>query len=340
MSRKPTIYDIARAAGVSPASVSRMIHQPEIVTAATREKITQAFALHGITPDALATKKRSTATSARGIGDNRTILFCIPSFDNPFYSEILHGIHEALLARQYQMIVSMEVVESNRIQYFLNRCSALQISGLILMYPLNEAALRQLYAVYPLVQCSEYNPYYQKVPFVSIDDYSISKMAVAHLVNCGCKKIAFFSSSHEYHYAQSRYRAYQAILSANGMAVRPEYVVQMPGFSYDRLLTAAERFFTLPDRPDAVFAVSDKHAHAVIKAGQMLGFRIPEDMKVIGFDDTMYATLSTPTISTVAQPQRQLGAESVRILLEMIQDPNTLPKSVLLPTHLLLREST
>lgn len=341
MNGKVTIYDIAKTAGVSPATVSRMIHQPGIVTKKTRDKILKAFEFHEISPEDLGTKKRSTsASSIKKTSQESTILVCIPTWNNPFYDDILGGIKDYLSHAHCHMVVTLEIPERSTISSFLNYCASLQISGIIVMYALSEDVLRQLNAAYPVVQCSEYNPFLKNIPYVSIDDYSITKIAIAHLINEGCKTIAFFSSSYDYRHVQSRYRAYRSMLTGNGLAVRPEYVVQVADFSYNRILAAANHFFQLADPPDAIFATSDKHAHAVIKAGQALGFRIPEDIKVFGFDNTMYASLSTPTISTISQPRRELGMQSAKLLLSLIRNPYEQVKPILLPSKLVIQEST
>lgn len=341
MNGKVTIYDIAKTAGVSPATVSRMIHQPGVVTKKTRDKILKAFEFHEISPEDLGTKKRSTAASSiKKTSQESTILVCIPTWNNPFYDDILGGIKDFLSHAHCHMVVTLEIPERSTISSFLNYCASLQISGIIVMYTLSEDVLRQLNAAYPVVQCSEYNPFLKNIPYVSIDDYSITKIAIAHLINEGCKKIAFFSSSYDYRHVQSRYRAYRSMLTGNGLAVRPEYVVQVADFSYNRILAAANHFFQLTDPPDAIFATSDKHAHAVIKAGQALGFRIPEDIKVFGFDNTMYASLSTPTISTISQPRRELGMQSAKLLLSLIRNPYEQVKPILLPSKLVIQEST
>ena len=340
MEKRVTIYDIARTAGVSPATVSRMIHQPDIVTDKTKTKIQKAFLFHQIKPEDLSTRTKSTGSAASGnTGQSFTVLVCMPSWDNPFYDDILEGISDCLNYAHYHMIVTQEIPRRGAVFSFLNYCASLQISGIIMMYPLSEDILRQLHAAYPVVQCSEYNPFYKKIPYVSIDDYAVSKTAMAHLIGTGCKKIAFFSSSYDYRHVQNRYRAYKEMLIGNGMAVRPKYVMQVSDFSYQRILTAAHHFFQLPDPPDAIFATSDKHAHAAIKSGLAMGFSIPNDVRVFGFDNTMYATLSTPTISTVEQPRRELGVQSSRLLLSLIQNPSAQVKSLLLPTKLIIQES-
>lgn len=341
MKKSITIYDIAKTAEVSPATVSRMMNQPNIVTEKTRARILAAFDHHGITPEDLMSKKKQTGNSSkRGSQKSLNILVCIPNWDNPFYDDILTSIQEYLFRNQHHMIATTDIPNRNTMASFINYCHSLQVSGIILMYPLSEDLMRQLSTAFPIVQCSEYNPFYQHVPYVSIDDYTITKAAIAHLINAGCKNIAFFSSSYEYRYVQDRYRAYKTMLSGNGMSIRPEYVVQVSDFSYNRILNTAQHFFQLPEPPDAIFATSDKHAHAVIKAGQSMGFRIPEDVKVFGFDDTMYSFLSTPTISTVHQPRKELGEESAKLLLRIIENPYANAAPILLPTKLLIQEST
>ncbi len=340
MEKRTTIYDIAHTAGVSPATVSRMIHRPDLVAEGTRQKILQAFSDHRITPEDLATRKKTVPTTRQGAGTGQNILISVPSLENPFYHEIINAVCDYFHAEHYQTVISTEVPSRESMPSFLNNCSTLQIAGIILMYPMQEDSLRRLHAAYPLVQCSEYNPFYQEVPYVSIDDYGITRAALLYLVRAGCQKIGFFSAPFEFRFVQNRYRAYCSVLSDNHLKIRSDYVVQAADFSYERILAAAKQFYCLPDPPDAVFAVSDEHAHAVIRAGKMLGFRIPEDVRVFGFDDTLYATLSTPAISTVAQPRRELGMESARILLELIRHPDIPQESRLLPAGLKIREST
>lgn len=340
MEHKITIYDIAKIAGVSPATVTRVIHQPDCVKETTRQKVWSAFKQAEITPDSLAFKETSRAKK-----DNRllphvpTVLVCLPSWNNPFYNDILEGIRAYLLTVGYEMVVQTTRFTKYSIHEFLEFAASLQVSGLIIMTPLPEDILYRLSALYPLVQCSEYNPFCQNMPYVSVDDGQISKTAVSHLIHSGCKKIGFFSAPYHNQYVQKRFLAYKAVLQEYGMPVQSEYIIQVSDFSYDRILAAANRFFMLSEPPDAVFAVSDKHAHAVIKAGLLNGFKIPEEIKVVGFDDTMYATLSTPTITTIHQPRHELGAESARMLLELIQYPEKPQKCLLLPAYMVWRES-
>lgn len=341
MDKKTTIYDIAKIANVSPATVSRVIHDPDCVKETTRQKVWKAFQTAGTTPELLSFRKTvSKQKKTAGIPHVPTILVCLPGWDNPFYHDVLDGLQAYLHASGYEALICTPSLNANRVHEFLEFAASAQASGLITMIQLSADILYRLKSHYPLVQCSEYNPLCPTIPSVSVDDYTISREAVTWLVEHGGKNIGFFTAPYQNRYVQNRFLAYQDVLRDSGRVMQPEYVLQVSDFSYDRILAAADRFFMMPEPPDCIFAVSDKHAHAIIKAAQHNGFRVPDDMRVIGFDDTMYATLSTPTITTVRQPRRELGSESARLLLSAIQGKTVQEQNLLLPTKIMWREST
>lgn len=339
MKQRKTIYDIAASAGVSPASVSRCIHHPETVTESTKQKIWNAFNALSLSPEDLSFKS-TPPVSKKTAGNTPVILTCIPGFLNPFYNEILEGIQEQLRRESYTMLLHGQVLSRSNLSQFLELASSVRADGLIVTDQMPDEMLLRLSTHYPLVQCSEYNPACPNVSYVTVDDYSTTQDAIRHLIRSGCKNIGFFSAPYRHRYVQSRYQAYKSVLTEAGLPVRPEYVIQVSDFSYERILAAAERFFFKDNPPDAVFAVSDKHAHALVKSASAMGFQIPEDIKVIGFDNTMYATLSTPTITTIAQPAWDLGMESAKLLLQKIKQPKSPAVSKILPSKIIFREST
>lgn len=336
-----TIYDIAKLAGVSPATVSRVIHQSEYVREATSQKVWKAFKDAGISPDDLSFKANTgTKHLSRSLPHVPVILTCIPGWDNPFYNDVLEGIQTSLQSFGYKNIVYTTPLSKYYIPEFLELAASLQISGLIIMDQLPEDIIYCLSAHYPLVQCSEHNPVCQNIPSVTVDNFTVSKDVVSQFIRLGCKRIGFFSAPYQFRYVQARFRAYKAVLQQASIPANPEYIMMVSDYSYERILSAAKRFFLMAEPPDSIFAVSDKHAHAVVKAAQLADVSVPGDIKVIGFDDTMYATLSTPTITTVQQPKRELGSQSARLLVEMLQNPGTIPESIVLPTKIIWREST
>lgn len=340
MRGKLTIYDIAKIAGVSPATVSRVIHRADYVREGTKQKVWKAFDDAGITPDMLAFKPDSAKKISETNSRVPVILACIPALNNPFYTDVLDGIIACTQDFGFKTIVCTEVPDNYHLEQFLEFCATLQIFGIILCVRLSEDVLYKLSAVYPLVQCSDYNPICKNIPYVNVDDYTVAREAVAWLARANCKNIGFFSAPRHFQFVQNRYRAYKTALKEAGLKETPENVIMVADFSYERILAAAKTFFQTKKPPDGIFAVSDAHAHAIIKASWEFGIKIPDDLKVIGFDNTMYAILSTPTITTISQPRRQLGMESARLLLEMIKNPSEHPESVTLPTQILWRETT
>lgn len=341
MNNKITIYDIAKLAGVSTASVSRAIHQPDFVKDGTRQKIWTAFKEAGISPSELSFKKVSPLKrTAPYIPTVPTILVCLPSGDNLFYYDTVEGIRTYLKPVGYETVVYTVQLNKYHMQKFLEFAASLQVTGIIVMTQLSEDILYELNAHYPLVQCGEYNPLCSNLSYVSVDDYSQSEEAVAYLVNSGSRKPGFFSAPYKNRYVQNRFRAFKNVLTNAGMVIEPEYLIQVNDDPYDRILSAANRFFLLPEPPDSIFATSGRFAHAVIKAALQNGINIPKELKVIGFDNTMFSILSMPTITTIHIPRRELGVESAKILLEKILHPDTSEKHLLLPSYIVWKEST
>lgn len=339
MEKKKTIYDIAAQAGVSPASVSRAIHQPELVSETTKQKIWDAFRELKLSKQDLSFKSTPRKTILAPRVHAPTVLVCIPGFLNPFYDSILEGIDEQLRWASCHMLVYGQPLSRSNVSKILALISSIGADGVILMEQQQEDILQRLHAACPLIQCSEYNPACPNISYVTVDDYTTSEEAIRYLIGRGCKNIGFFSTPYRNRYVQTRYRAYKSVLTEEGLAIRPEYIRQVSDFSYERILSAAAGFFEMPDMPDAIFAVSDKHAHALIKAAVMRGLRIPDDIKVIGVDNTMYSTLSTPTITTIAQPRRELGSECAKIMLDIIKQPDGMAVKKVLPSEMIFRES-
>lgn len=340
MSQKITIYDIAKRAGVSPATVSRVIHNPSSVKDSTAQKVWDAFTATGITPADLSfrasAQKQTEENSKKHVP---TILIIVNSWDNSFFDDILAGIQDYASKQGYRTIVYSSPLLSYHVGEFLEFADSLNISGIITTKRLPEEALSHISNRYPIIQCSEYNQDCQNIPYVTIDDYNISRQAVETLIQDGCERIGFFSAPYEFHYVQERYRAYKSVLYEHHLYSDSSFFISVSDFSFERLLSGASGFFTRNDPPDGLFAVSDLHAYATVSAALSAGFRVPQDIKVVGFDDTIYSILSSPRITTVHQPRRKIGEESTRLLIDWISHPHSIPDSLTLPAEIVKRES-
>ncbi|MCD8156637.1 MAG: LacI family transcriptional regulator [Clostridiales bacterium] len=341
MSSRTTIYDIAKIAGVSTATVSRVIHHPETVAAATREKVHAAFDAAHIAPEQLDLRRpRSRAVPEKNRRRLPTVLVYFPVWDSTFFDGILNTMRVTLKENGYFMLIYSDVIDDKSVEFFLNLANDYQISGVLSLYKLPKNIMDQVTARYPVVQCSDYNASCPNVPYVTIDDYSYAFAAVRRLLDSGCRRIGFFSIPFYLQYTMNRYEATKAALQNNGMELLEADVITCSDFDYQRLLSAAMRFFHETDHPDGIFCTSDQLANAVVNAAGRSGIRVPEQVKVIGFDDTSYAICSSPAITTVRQPREELGREAVFLLLRMIESPYAAHSSVILPAEIVFREST
>jgi len=335
--KKATIYDVAKFAGVSTASVSRVINHPEQVRLGTRQHIYDAM------KQCSFNQKRSYQMSSQlkqSVSKSKCFLLCIPTIHNPFYSDIVEGATSAAANHGHHLLVDTLSITTINIDAFLFMLKSYQIDGIILMLALPDAILTKLYQNIPLVQCSEYNEAFSDISYVSIDDTSAEYKATEYALSTGHQKIAFITSILGNHYANRRYMGLQRALNNASIHLRPDWVIQLQKIDFSLAYNAALKLLSNPDHPDAILTVSDTFAAACIRAAMHLGIKIPQDLIVIGFDNTDITTLCSPTITTISQPRFQLGYAAFEMLLHEIEFPQADKQQLLLPTELIIREST
>lgn len=213
------------------------------------------------------------------------------------------------------------------------------VQGIIITNPINSTLLNKINAVLPVVQCCEYSSL-PNVPFVTIDDKRAACVAVEHILSLGRRRVALLNGSMQNQYARQRQEGYIQTLENAGIAPNPEYIVELPEISYDIAVTAAAHLLSLPEPPDAFFAVSDMYAAGVIKAAIRQGVQVPEDAVVVGFDNVDIASVTTPTITTINHPKYQSGFTSCEILIGRINNPKIVSYNQFLETELIVRESS
>ena len=143
----------------------------------------------------------------------------------------------------------------------------------------------------------------------------------------------------KYKYARKRQEGFLLALEEAGITPAPNFIVPVPEFSYDAAVSIATQLLSMPERPDAIFAASDVFAVAAIKAAKRLGISIPKDLGVIGFDNTNISIMSEPALTTVKQPQYQLGFLACEMLIEQMHTPNLAPRQIMLDAEIIIRES-
>ena len=325
---KPSITEIARHAGVSPATVSRVMNHPELVSPRTVAQIRATMEELGYTPQVI---KRPAA--------RQLALINVPDFSNPFYDEVIKGIITSLDSHNINALINQDDLRNGwAMENFLSIARSVRACGIISCSHLQAPQYAQLAAVMPVVQCCEYST--EEYSFVTIDDYRAAYTAMEHIFSQGRSRIAFVNGPANYKYALERRRAYETFMAANSLPIAPGWIVQLPDINYDMGCAAIRQLLTSSAPPDAIFAVSDLLAAAAVRVAKSLGIRVPQDLVVVGFDNIDISTICDPPLTTVSQPRMQLGYTAGEILCDQITAPQAQPQQIFLQTELIIRESS
>jgi DNA-binding LacI/PurR family transcriptional regulator len=330
---KATIQDVAAKAGVSVATVSRVMNGSPRVSADAQARVLEAIDRLDYHPNLLGRNLRRTET--------RMVLVVLPSIANPFYAGIVEGIEETAHREGYNVLLCNTGSDPDRERLYLGMLSQRLADGAILMAPeLGVEELERLCRSHPLVQCCEYLDG-ASVSHVTIDNRAAARDAVRHLIALGHQRIGLIMFEPFYASQHARIKGYRDALAESGIeAVQSIFAEGDYGYETGRL--AARNMLRLPEaiRPTAIFAGSDLMALGAVQAAREAGLSVPKDLAVVGFDDIDVATMGEPQLTTVAQPQHDLGRVSMEVLLRQLRGESTVPEDIDLPHELRIREST
>ena len=325
--KRVTIADVAKHAGVSCATVSRALNQKDLVNSATYSRILAAIQELGYRPEESVARFSASAIS-------RLILVDIPTLENPFYGEIIFGIETIAHRRDYHIIIN-----SAGFKNLLDLCREIKIGGIVTFCSYSSAQLDLLSNLCTCVQCCEFCKDYP-LPYVSINDYEATKSALYFLYSSGRRKISFINVSDSYKFALERRRAFDDFMAEKNLPPKKEFLLSLSNFDYQLAVATIKSMLAGPERPDAIFAISDVFACGAIKAAVSLGINVPQELSVIGFDDLPLGEMVTPAITSIKQPRFKMGTMACEILLEKIRNPEAPNKQCTLDTELIIREST
>ncbi len=327
-----SIADVADQAGVSVATVSRVLNGHTNVRAPTRERVLAAVAASGYQVNELARNLRTA--------ESRLLLTMVPDFGNPFYAAIVRGIDSVARQNGYFMLLCDTGADPGRERSYFDLLRGRRADGAICLDPAAiQKALVEEASALPWVACCEFDPA-AGVPYVGIDNHRAAGDAVRHLIERGHRRIALINSGRGYLYGRARFEGYRGALHAAGIDADAAWQIDLDSLDYADGEAAARQLMTLgKNRPTAIFAVSDTLAIGAIKGTRGVGLRVPDDVSVIGFDDIAVAAQIDPPLTTVAQPMKELGETAARLLLQRLRDPDADVPGVLLPHRLILRRS-
>lgn len=332
---KHTITDVARRAGVSPMTVSRVINGEKNVREATRTRVSEAIQELGYAPNAAA---RSLA-SARAVSVG--LLYSNPSA--AYLSEFLLGSLDQCSKSAFQLVVEKCDTEEGELRA-VARLLAAGVDGVILPPPLcdSEVIVQGLAAAgLPAVVVATGAPP-SSASSIRINDFHAAEAMTRHLLELGHTRIGFIRGHPNQTASAQRYEGYVAALQANSIAVDPELVVQ-GFFTYHSGRDAADRLLSLSVIPTAIFASNDDMAAATIAVAHRRGLDVPHDLTVCGFDDTALATTVWPELTTIRQPVAEMSRNAVLLLAEAIRrkeaGKTAKPVDEVMTFHLIRRQS-
>jgi len=327
-----TMKDVAEKAGVSTATVSRALMNPEKVSAATRSKVEQAVIAVGYSPNSIARHAKRS--------ESRTILVIVPDICDPFFSEMIRGIEVVAAAQGYLVLIGDCAHQNQQEASFLNLMLTRQIDGMVLLgsqIPF-DASKEEQRNLPPMVMANEFSPELE-LPTVHIDNLTAAFEAVNHLQKLGHRRIACIAGPEDMPLCQYRLQGYIQALRRHGIEVNPQYIVR-GDFTFEAGVQALNTLMALPKPPDALFCHSDIMALGAMSQAKNRGLKIPRDLSLIGFDDIELSRYSDPQLTTVAQPRFEIGREAMHLLLEQLQGHTVNVGSRLLDFELKIRGST
>ncbi|PWH11951.1 MAG: LacI family transcriptional regulator [Anaerolineae bacterium] len=330
--KSPTIYDVAKQAGVSITTVSRMLNAPDKVTPETRERILAAIDSLGFVPKAEARARALRQTGRIGV--------ITPFFTALSFVQRLRGV-AAMLSRQNYELVIYPVDSEEQLKGYISSIPVMRnIDGLIIMsLAMQDQDVERLVSNQMETVLIEFD--HEKLSCVVIDDYQGGRMAAEYLLRKGYCSFGFLGDieppeRYAIHPVRSRLEGFQSVLQENGLTLSSE-TIKSAFYAHEASRQAAYELLTMPNRPRAIFAASDIQALSIIKVARQLNVRIPEDVALIGFDDIDMAEYAD--LTTIRQHLDESGRLAVEILMGRIADPSRPVQHIKLPLTLVERET-
>jgi LacI family transcriptional regulator len=326
-----TIMDVAQEAGVSYATVSRVVNNKGYIKPETRERVMRAVTRLGYVVNQQA---RSLAS-----GRSQVVGLLVPGLETAYIGEIIRGIDEELAGASYDLMLYTAHRRRTRESAYVATLTQGMADGLLLVLPRDPGAyletLRRRGFPYVLI---DHQGIDDAGPAVGATNRQGGYDATNHLIELGHRRIGFITGSLDLGCSNDRLAGYHAALSEFGLSTDPQ-LVREGDFTQPAGYRAARELLTLPVPPSAIFASNDLMAFGVMEAARVRGLRIPEDISIIGFDDIPQAIHVHPPLTTIRQPLEQMGRLAARMLLRQIDDRRQLAERMDLPTELIVRES-
>lgn len=325
------IRDVAKAAGVSTATVSRVMNDHPYITDETRIKVLQAMDQLGYQPSRVARRLRMQATNIFGL--------ILSDIANPFFTTVVRGIEDLAYANKYSLLLCNSDEDRAKEALYLRVLLAEKVAGAIIS-PTDEdsiACAALIESGIPVVAMDR-RLRSLRVDTVLVDNVSGAYRAVSHLIQLGHRRIGLIGGPTTITTGRERQQGYEKALIDHGLAI-DEDLIRVGDFKQDSGHQKACELLELRDPPTAIFAANNLMTLGALNAIHEKGLNIPQDVAVVGFDDMPWAPSLNPPLTTVAQPAYELGRVAAEMLLARIANPDRPIREIRLETALIIRMS-
>ncbi len=328
-----SLNDVAKRAGVSIATVSRVINNGTNVNEETRAKVLKAIKELKYQPSRVAKRLRSKSVSSNLLG------MLIPDIQNPFYVDVFRGVEDVAYENNYAIIMCNFAQDEKKEKLYLDILQQESIDGLIAA-PAHERDPKVLKLVkdgLPIV-CVDRGLEGVDVDVVVVNNEKGAYSAVDYLAKAGYRRIAYISGQKQIPSSRYREDGYRKALEANGLEFDPE-IVKYGDSKLGSAVKLCDDLLSLSNPPDAIFTGNNLITLGALETIHNRNLQIPSDVAIIGFDDMYWSISLNPPLSAVRQPAYEIGRRAGELLIQRISDPSRPPIQMTLSTELMIRKS-
>lgn len=325
-----TIQDVAREAGVSVATVSRVLNSDPRVRPETAKHVMEKIEQLGYRPNILGRHLRRNET--------KTILVMASTVSNTLVARVISGIEQMGRKLGYSVLIGATNDDRERENAHINLLRQRFVDGIIIMNTLmSKQEMQSLGKQYNVVQCCEYIPG-TGVSYVAVDNKKAAYDAVSCLIRSGRRKIAYMGVKNHLISSRERYEGYIKALSDAGLVLDRQLIAD-GNYGFRSAIIIMNKFFSEGKKPDALFAISDRMAAGAIRAAKDRGLKVPDDIAVVGFDNTDISYVSEPRITTVSQSPFIMGEKAMMLMDKRLKGAKQ-TENIVIKHEMVIREST
>lgn len=331
-----TLKMLAQTLNLSISTVSRALNDHPDISDKTKDKVKRLSQSMNYVPNIFAKGFRTHKSNIIGV--------IVPSITHYFTTTIIRGILEEASLQGYRVIISESNNDINKQTEMLNTMIQFGVDGVLMSLSKMTRDIDSILKIMHTLPLILFDKVSNKIPCtqVVINEEEAGYKAVEHLINIGKKRIAIIKESEFSYNSENRFAGYLRALKEHHLPIDEKIILTVDDISLIQGKRMANVLMSLKEKPDAIFAITDSAAIGVIKTLKKRNIKIPEEVAVVGFSNSINSTIIEPMLTTVDQPGQKIGATSVKYLIEELNHPNDtfVNKTIEIRSHLIIRDST